>query len=335
MNRITICVPLYNGAPFVAALLRSIQAQTFRDFRVVLADDASTDNTLQVVEPFLADSRFELVKRPANLGFNKNLNQLLQDCRDTDYLALPGQDDVWTPGFLENHISFLDQHPRAGFVHSRSLLMDENGLPIDASPWYWQRLSKQTGGRELVETLLTHNFVCLPATVIRRAAFEEVRREFQGRGFTFVPDWWLWLLLAGRGWACGYLDAPDCHYRLHSGQLTQTLNDAAKTSEMSLVLADFTRLLDGENFGRDIPEARRATLRHLAHACLLRRGLALMLRGTAVRDGWQLVKTAACNDPLCAAAFPFFLARYAVAKLRRHHNASGIIELFHPLAADP
>ena len=334
MNRITICVPLYNGAPFVAALLRSIQAQTFRDFRVVLADDASTDATLQVVEPFLADPRFELVKRPANLGFNKNLNQLLRDYRDTDYLALPGQDDVWTPSFLENHIRFLDQHPRAGFVHSRSLLMDENGRPIDASPWYWQRLTEQTTGQELIEALLTHNFICLPATVIRRAALDEVWREFQSREFTFVPDWWLWLLLAGRGWDCGYLAEPDCHYRLHSGQLTQTLKDAAKTSELSLVLADFTRLLDGENFGRGIPEARRATLRHLAHARLLRRGLALMLRRDG-HDGWQLVKIAARHDPLCAAAFPFFLARYALAKLRRHHNASGIIELFHPLAADP
>src|SRR6266404_5282383 len=247
-RRVSVCIPLFNGAATIAELLESIRKQSYPDFHVLMVDDASTDATVEAVEPFLVDRRFQLIRRQKNVGFFENLNQLIEAAPKTDFLIFPGQDDVWLPRLIQRHIEFLDVNPSAGVVHSRCSLIDENGAPTERNQWYWDRLSKVMTGDDLIESLLTHNFVCFPAATIRRLAFDDVKQEFRSHKFTYVPDWWLWLLIAGRGWSFGYLAKADCCYRLHSDQLTQTLQPSFKTAEMSLVLAEFTCLLDGEKF---------------------------------------------------------------------------------------
>ena len=62
MSSISICVPLFNGADYIEALLRSLQVQTFRDFTVWIGNDFSTDHSVALVLPFLSDSRFHLIE---------------------------------------------------------------------------------------------------------------------------------------------------------------------------------------------------------------------------------------------------------------------------------
>jgi hypothetical protein len=330
MSRVAICIPAFNGAAYLPVLLDSLQRQTFTDFRVFIADDVSSDNTVAVVKPFLADPRFQLVERSQNLGFNRNLIQLIEAGAGAEFFLMPGQDDVYAPAFLKNHINFFESHPAAALVHSRSELIDEAGKTIDRDQWYWSRLQPVTQGAELVESLLTHNFICLPAAMVRRAAFDEISGEFKSETYTFVPDWWLWLLLAARGWEFGFLAAPDCSYRLHSGQLTQTLGNITKTSEMTRVIARIAQLLDGEKFGRDLPAARRAEIRRLANARLFRRGVALALRAGQPAEGLRLINAAWRNAPLSVLGAPVFFGRYALAKCRQEVDCAGLIELFHP-----
>ena len=330
-RRVSICIPLFNGAATIAELLESIRKQSYQDFHVVMADDASTDATVAIVESFLSDPRFELIRREKNIGFYENLSELIEAVPRTDFLIFPGQDDVWRPTLIQRHIEFLDANPRVGVVHSRCSLIDENGDPIEKNQWYWERLSKLMTGVDLIEALLTHNFVCFPAAMIRRLAFDDVKQEFRDQKFTYVPDWWLWLLIAGKGWNFGYLAEADCCYRMHPAQLSQTLDSTLRTAEMSLVLAAFARLLDGEKFGRELSKGRRSAIKHLAYARLLRRGLAMQMRGASKKDAAELLKTAWRNDPLSAVCFPFFFCRYIAAKLTQHHECSGMPELFHPL----
>jgi hypothetical protein len=283
-----------------------------------------------VIKPFLVDPRFQLVQRSQNLGFNRNLVQLIEAGAGAEFFLMPGQDDTYVPTFLENHVKFLESHPAAGLVHSRAGLIDEAGNKIDCNYWYWGRLQNVTQGAELVESLLTHNFICLPAAMVRRAAFDEISDEFKSEPYTYVPDWWLWLLLAARGWEFGFLAPPDCFYRLHPGQLTQTLGSATKTSEMSRVIARIAQLLDGDKFGHALSPARRAEIRRLANARLFRRGAALVLRRGQPGEGLHLMNTAWQNAPLSVLGAPVFFCRYALAKFRQEADCNGLIELFHP-----
>ena len=75
MGRVCIGVPVYNGEKFLASALQSILDQTFKDFEVVILDNASTDNTEAISKDFVSrDSRFKYVKNEKNIGAPQNFN---------------------------------------------------------------------------------------------------------------------------------------------------------------------------------------------------------------------------------------------------------------------
>ena len=333
MSKVCVCVPLYNGAAFINELLGSLKKQTFHDFAVLIGNDVSTDNSVELIRPFLADPRFRLLRYEKNSGFYPNISRLIEEASASEYFVLPGQDDLYAPEFLARHVEFLDAHPRVGAVHSRSTLVDENSQQIEENYWYWARLREVMSGGDLLEAIFTHDFVCLPAGVIRMAAFREIHADFLKNVFTYTPDWCTWLLLAARGWEFGYLSEPDCFYRIHSGQLTQTMSSAQKTAEVALVVANVANLLDGVKYGAFMPAGRRRTIRFLANARLLRRGIAMCLRGYGKKYGLDLIRAAITNCPWILPGLPYTSLRFGYAKLKQHKLCSGLIELLHPLGA--
>ena len=77
MTTVTVCVPAYNAAGWIADTLDSIAGQTFADFRVVISLDRSEDESESVCRRYLADPRFELVVQPNRLGWVGNVNALI------------------------------------------------------------------------------------------------------------------------------------------------------------------------------------------------------------------------------------------------------------------
>lgn len=93
----------YNGANFVAQQLDSIINQTIKDFELIICDDGSSDNTLDIITKYASnDSRIKIIRNKNNLGFKKNFEQALKLCTG-DYIALCDQDDIWE----ENHLEVL------------------------------------------------------------------------------------------------------------------------------------------------------------------------------------------------------------------------------------
>jgi glycosyltransferase involved in cell wall biosynthesis len=78
---ITVCVPAYQSADVIGETLQSLAAQTYRNIRVLISLDPSNDDTERICEPFLADSRFTLVRQPTRLGWPGNVNFLLDQVR--------------------------------------------------------------------------------------------------------------------------------------------------------------------------------------------------------------------------------------------------------------
>lgn len=333
MSRISVCVPLFNGADYIEALLESLQAQTFTDFTVWIGNDVSTDHSVALVQPYLSDPRFRWIDYETNGGFFKNIVRLIRESGDTDYFLLPGQDDFYAPEFLETHLTFLDAKPLLGLVHSRSIFVDENSRDLGLDYWYWARLQAEMSGQNLLEAIFTHDFLVLPATLIRRTAFNEVRAEFLATAYTYTPDWNLWMLLAARGWGFGYLDHPDCFYRIHSRQLTQTMSSEQKTYELSSVVANVAALLGDGKYGDFLARERISMIRYFANARLLRRGLAMCLKGGAESYGTRMLSQALRSCPSILPRLPYSTWRYLLAKRRQHPLCAGLIELLHPVGA--
>lgn len=112
MPKVTVLMPTYNVAPWVEEAVHSVLAQTYPDFVLLVMDDCSSDNTLEIVRA-INDSRIRIEKNEHNLGLSANLNRGLS-LIDTEYVARMDGDDVAEPFWLEKEMSILENHPEIG-----------------------------------------------------------------------------------------------------------------------------------------------------------------------------------------------------------------------------
>lgn len=115
--RVTVAMPVYNGAAWIARALASLLAQSFGDWEAVVVDDGSTDATAAVVESFLADPRLRMVRHARNRGLGAAINRALDEGRGALVAYLPA-DDVWYADHLATLVAALDAAPAAALALS-------------------------------------------------------------------------------------------------------------------------------------------------------------------------------------------------------------------------
>jgi glycosyltransferase involved in cell wall biosynthesis len=118
---------VYNGENYLAAALGSLLDQDFRDFELIIADNASTDRTAEICRVFAAgDDRVHYLRQPENLGAAANYNRTLEEARG-EYFKWAAHDDVCRPGFLSACVAVLDRHPDVVLCHTQTDGIDEQG----------------------------------------------------------------------------------------------------------------------------------------------------------------------------------------------------------------
>ncbi|HEY0009373.1 MAG TPA: glycosyltransferase family A protein, partial [Tepidisphaeraceae bacterium] len=132
--KIGVVVPCYNSGKYLANTLESIAAQTMTNWLCVIVDDASTDNTADIAQCFVArDHRFELIAIPwagVSVVRNSGFAALRGRC---EYVIFLDSDDLWHPETLTTLFNLIKENPNAPAVMGAADFMDENENPIDAS----------------------------------------------------------------------------------------------------------------------------------------------------------------------------------------------------------
>jgi glycosyltransferase involved in cell wall biosynthesis len=128
---VSVIIPAYQSARLVAATLRSVQTQSMQEWECIVVDDGSTDDTADVVRPFLdQDSRIRLVKQ-ANLGLSAARNTgLMNISPTTEYVAFLDSDDVWCEDALTELVKALEEDQNAVGSYGYAELIDLMGNPI-------------------------------------------------------------------------------------------------------------------------------------------------------------------------------------------------------------
>jgi len=109
--RVTIGMPVYNGARTLRPVLESIVAQSYVNFKIVISDNASTDATETICREFAAkDERILYIRQSSNIGADANFSFVLEQA-DTEYFMWAAADDIRSRDFIEENLYFLDSHP--------------------------------------------------------------------------------------------------------------------------------------------------------------------------------------------------------------------------------
>ena len=197
MPRFSVLMAAYNVAGMIGEAIASVQAQTERDWELIVVDDGSTDDTAARVQPFLADPRVRLI-RQENRGLSGARNTALGAAR-APLISILDADDLYLPSYLETMGNALERDGGAGFAYTDPWLLDDftgrirrrSGMADQRPP-----VPPPADPRALLLELVERNFVFVAATV-RRSAFEAVG-DFDTR-LRSCEDYLLWLRIAASG----------------------------------------------------------------------------------------------------------------------------------------
>ena len=210
--RVSVCLPTYNGAAFVAEAVRSVLAQCWQDFELLVIDDQSTDTTLDIVRSF-ADPRLQVCQNPQRLGIPRNWNHCLGLARG-EYVCLFHQDDVMLPENLERKVEILAADPTVSLVHSAAELITDDSAPAVPSDWMEDASENfiMPGNRYLRRLLFRGNLVCASTVVAHRQKLLDLGGFDEGLGFACDYEMWMKLCVGG---SVAFLSQPLVRYRWH------------------------------------------------------------------------------------------------------------------------
>jgi len=220
--KVSVLVPVYNGQQNLAECFESILAQDFPDLEILVSDDGSTDNSMEIIKAFAArDARIRWWKNPRNKGLTANSNLCLSEARG-QYVKFVHQDDLLlSVHALAKMVAAFDEYPNAALVGCRQHLTGTGKHAF--------RFSNRTGcfdGRRVIVKCLerNNNIIGQPTlTLFRRL---QGRRGFDER-FTGFMDFEMWCHLLEQGDFI-YLDEPLATWRVHEYQQTAQTTRAQK-----------------------------------------------------------------------------------------------------------
>jgi glycosyltransferase involved in cell wall biosynthesis len=216
--RVSVCMPVYNGEPYLRQAIESILAQSLEDLELVIADDCSTDNSRQIIEGYAArDQRIKFLPNEKNRGLFGNWNYTMQQASGK-YIKPFAQDDHCRPNLLERLADALDTLPNVAITScAREMHNGERvyGIEPDARKYYRDRTYS---GQEvtLMFLLEANNLIGFPPAVM-------FRREHLGRGFDeryfHCGDVEFYLRVLQQG-DYHFIYRPLVTYRYHGGNQT-------------------------------------------------------------------------------------------------------------------
>jgi glycosyltransferase involved in cell wall biosynthesis len=204
-------IPAYNVERYVADTIRSVLAQTYRDFEVIVVDDGSSDGTAAVLDSF--GDKIHVVQQQ-NRGVAAARNTGLRHTTG-ELIAFLDADDLWLPRRLERMVDFLDVRPRIGFATSDAFLRYED-VP-SAETYYRDLVPCPRLPRPQPYWIIQHNFV-FTMVVLRRNVLE--RHGCFDENLTTAEDWDLWMRFILGGEELGLLNEPLGYYRIRKTGLT-------------------------------------------------------------------------------------------------------------------
>ena len=214
---VTIFVLTYNRPDFLAQCLESIRNQTFRDFRVVVLDNASEKDNVPLIEQF-HDLELEYVRHPRNLLATGNFRIAWSQAGDSKYLMIFHDDDVMHPRLIEEDVAVLETDEQLAWVASSYTTFE--GQPPSFHP---VQVTKHRifDYSEIAREIIRGVMFCFSSVLYRASLTPTVDYDDLVSRHSIYADRPLLLRLAAQG-KCALIDEPLVLYRQHPNQDSKT-----------------------------------------------------------------------------------------------------------------
>jgi glycosyltransferase involved in cell wall biosynthesis len=223
--KVSVCIPTFNRAHFLADAIASALAQTYSDFELVVSDNASTDNTAEVLARF-RDPRMRVQRNATNIGLLGNFIRCFELARGA-YAVILGSDDYWEPTLLAKLVPVLDENPRV-------LLAQSGGINVSPERQLLRThilpLERVTPGLEYFRRIMMDE---LPDGFLSSTLFRMTAVRLAGGFDARLPntqDFALVARLALEG-DFGFVAEPLVYARKHPGNYHQNWDEAEYLKE--------------------------------------------------------------------------------------------------------
>jgi alpha-1,3-rhamnosyltransferase len=233
---VSVTVLTYNSSKYVLETLESIKAQTYQNIELIISDDCSTDNTVEICRNWLDENkeRFvatHLIASPVNTGIPANKNRALSKCKGEWTKGIAG-DDMLLMNCIENNISIILNNPNINILQT-NLNYYENAFSQDkflrTSNVQDNTFFKDgvTAKQQLIMNLY-RNRILAPSIFIKT----DVIRKVGGydEDIPLIEDLPFWVKVAKHGYKIDYSEIITVNYRLHNKSVTKTKNDKEELS---------------------------------------------------------------------------------------------------------
>lgn len=237
MPRVSVVVPNFNHARFLAERLDSILGQTYQDFELIALDDASTDTSREVLSSYARKTPMQLILNERNSGSTFRQWRKGAELARGEYLWLAESDDVASPQLLARLVSVLENRPRVGLVYcqsyrlsaegKRGALVEDGNRPLHSTRWMGDY--ENDGRAEVAQYFISQNLVAnASAVVTRRQAFLRALEGAENRRLT--GDWLTWTRLLQHA-DIAFVAEPLNFFRTHARSVRDTTRAAEAAAE--------------------------------------------------------------------------------------------------------
>ncbi len=195
MDLVSICIPTYNNEKTIQQTIESVVSQSYKNMEILIIDDASSDQTLSIVEN-IHDTRIRVIENEKNLGMVANWNKCIHEASG-EYIKLLCADDILYADAIRIEVAILRKHKDVTLVESNTRLINDEYKPIGAFnrfPWF----GKMDGKRLAKTSLMLNNFFGAPCANMFRKKDAMAVGGFDEK-FTYILDFDLWVSLASIG----------------------------------------------------------------------------------------------------------------------------------------
>lgn len=256
---VSIIVPSYNHRPYLQQRLESIYSQRYRNFEVIVLDDASTDGSVDFLEEYQRKFGFSLLLNQRNSGspflqWKKGIDRSKGQC-----IWIAESDDACEPDFLDHLEGALGLSDQIGFAYCQSRAIDEHGRPIGNAPDTLHSDTRTLSGSGLMRVLEGQDFINKnaihrnPIPNVSAVLFrtDTLKRSLEAlEQFRFIGDWLLYLRLA----ILTDVAFVDCPLNLHRYHTASVRKRSKSAEDFPFLFHEHARVFDFL-FGHNIVDA--------------------------------------------------------------------------------